>query len=273
MAITEYQLSDRFLKDDGRVFLTGVQALARLPIEQMRIDKHNGLKTAAFVSGYPGSPLGGFDMELEKALRVATDVDVVLQPAVNEELGATAVMGSQLATEQPDATYEGVLGIWYGKGPGIDRAGDALRHANFTGTSSKGGAIALVGDDPAAKSSTIPSSSDATIYDLHMPLFYPGDVQEVVDLGRHAVALSRMTGLWTSMKIVSPVADGSGTVDLGLDRVEIVTPDLSIPGDPNGTIYEPRPEGRLLTPKTLDCLLYTSPSPRDKRQSRMPSSA
>ena len=152
-------------------FLTGVQALARLPIEQMRIDKHNGLKTAAFVSGYPGSPLGGFDMELEKALRVATDVDVVLQPAVNEELGATAVMGSQLATEQPDATYEGVLGIWYGKGPGIDRAGDALRHANFTGTSSKGGAIALVGDDPAAKSSTIPSSSDATIYDLHMPLF------------------------------------------------------------------------------------------------------
>ena len=117
---------------------------------------------------------------------------------------ATAVMGSQLATEQPDATYEGVLGIWYGKGPGIDRAGDALRHANFTGTSSKGGAIALVGDDPAAKSSTIPSSSDATIYDLHMPLFYPGDVQEVVDLGRHAVALSRMTGLWTSMKIVSP---------------------------------------------------------------------
>ena len=252
MAITEYHLSDRFLKDDGRVFLTGVQALARLPIEQMRIDKRNGLKTAAFVSGYPGSPLGGFDMELEKALRVATDVDVVLQPAVNEELGATAVMGSQLATEQPDATYEGVLGIWYGKGPGIDRAGDALRHANFTGTSSKGGAIALVGDDPAAKSSTIPSSSDATIYDLHMPLFYPGDVQEVVDLGRHAVALSRMTGLWTSMKIVSPVADGSGTVDLGLDRVEIVTPDLSIPGDPNGTIYDPRPEGRLLTPKTLE---------------------
>ena len=114
MAITEYHLSHRFLKDDGRVFLTGVQALARLPIEQMRIDKRNGLKTAAFVSGYPGSPLGGFDMELEKALRVATDVDVVLQPAVNEELGATAVMGSQLATEQPDATYEGVLGIWYG---------------------------------------------------------------------------------------------------------------------------------------------------------------
>lgn len=252
MAITEYQLTDRYLKDDGRVFMTGVQALARIPVEQLRHDRTRGLDTAAFVSGYPGSPLGGFDQEVARAARLAHDLPIICQPGVNEELGATAVMGSQLAAEQPDFRYDGVLGLWYGKAPGLDRAGDALRHAAFAGTSRHGGAIALVGDDPAAKSSTLPSSSDATIYDLHMPLFYPGDVQETIELARHAVALSRMTGTWTAMKIVAAVADGSGTVDLGLDRVDIVTPDLSIPGGPEGTIYEPHPSGNLLTPHTLD---------------------
>jgi len=248
----DYSLTDRYLAEEGRVLLTGVQALARLPIEQLRLDRRAGLRTAAFVSGYPGSPLGGFDQEVARASALTPELDIVCQPGVNEELGATAVMGSQLAAEQPDVRYDGVLGIWYGKAPGLDRAGDALRHAAFAGTSRHGGAIALVGDDPAAKSSTLPSSSDATIYDLHMPLFYPGDVQEIVDLGRHAVALSRMTGTWTAMKIVAPVADGSGTVDLGLERILPITPDLSIPGDPLGTIYHPHPSGELLTPYTLE---------------------
>lgn len=252
MAITDaYTLTDRYTRVEGRVFLTGVQALARIPIDQLRLDRAAGLNTAAFLSGYPGSPLGGFDQEAARAAALAPDLPIICQPGVNEELGATAVMGSQLAAEQPDFRYDGVLGIWYGKAPGLDRAGDALRHAAFAGTSRQGGAIALVGDDPAAKSSTLPSSSDATIYDLHMPLFYPGDVQETIDLSRHAVALSRMTGMWTAMKIVAPVADGSGTVDVGPDRVQLVTPDLSIPGDPNGTIYEPHPSGELLTPYTL----------------------
>ena len=262
MALTDYQLTDRYLKDEGRVFMTGVQALARIPVEQLRHDRARGLDTAAFVSGYPGSPLGGFDQEVTRAARLADDLPIVCRPAVNEELGATAVMGSQLAAEQPDFAYDGVLGLWYGKAPGLDRAGDALRHAAFAGTSRHGGAIALVGDDPAAKSSTLPSSSDATIYDLRMPLFYPGDVQETRDLAHHAVALSRMTGTWTAMKIVAAVADGSGTVDLDADRVEIVTPDLSIPGDPAGTIYEPHPWGNLLTPHTLDL-------ERDFRQIRL----
>ncbi len=252
MAAIDYALTDRYLKDDGRVFLTGVQALARIPVEQLRADRRNGLNTAAFVSGYPGSPLGGFDQEVARAAALADDLPIVCEPGVNEELGATAVMGSQLAATQPDFRYDGVLGLWYGKAPGLDRAGDALRHAAFAGTSRHGGAIALVGDDPAAKSSTLPSSSDATIYDLHMPLFYPGDVQETIDLARHAVALSRMTGTWTAMKIVAAVADGSGTVDLASDAVDIVTPDLSIPGDPAGRIYEPTPNGNLLTPTTLE---------------------
>ena len=252
MAVIDYALTDRYLKDSGRVFLTGVQALARIPVEQLRADRRNGLNTAAFVSGYPGSPLGGFDQEAARAAKLADDLPIICEPGVNEELGATAVMGSQLAATQPDFRYDGVLGLWYGKAPGLDRAGDALRHAAFAGTSRHGGALALVGDDPAAKSSTLPSSSDATIYDLHMPLFYPGDVQETIDLARHAVALSRMTGTWTAMKIVAAVADGSGTVDLAADGVDIVTPDLSIPGDPSGRIYEPTPNGNLLTPTTLE---------------------
>ncbi|NNF56417.1 MAG: indolepyruvate ferredoxin oxidoreductase family protein [Acidimicrobiales bacterium] len=249
--VIEYQLTDRYINDAGRVLMTGVQALARLPIEQLRIDRANGLNTAAFISGYPGSPLGGYDQEVARAARTVPDLPIICQPGVNEELGATAVMGSQLAAAQPDFNRDGVLGIWYGKAPGLDRASDAIRHAVFAGTSRYGGAIALVGDDAGAKSSTLPTSSDATIYDLHMPLFYPGDVQETVDLGRHAVVLSRLSGLWTSMKIVSAVADGNGTVDLDIGRVVPIIPDLSIPGDPNGEIFVPHPSGRLLTPYTL----------------------
>ena len=241
MAVADsYSLNDRYLETEGRVFLSGVQALARLPIEQLRIDRANGLNTAAFISGYPGSPLGGFDQEAARAAALVPDLPIVCQPGMNEELGATAVMGSQLASEQADVTYDGVLGMWYGKAPGLDRAGDALRHAVFAGTSQHGGAIALVGDDPAAKSSTLPSSSDATIYDLHMPLLYPGDVQEVVDLGRHAVALSRLTGLWSSMKIVTAVADGTGTVDISPGRVTPILPDTDYVHHPNGYLLGAR---------------------------------
>ena len=246
--LDDYRLEDRYLADRGRTFLTGIQALARIPVQQLRVDRSNGLNTAAFVSGYQGSPLGGFDVEVARAAALVPDLPIVNQPGVNEELGATAVMGSQLAAEQPDCLYDGVLGIWYGKAPGLDRAGDALRHAVFAGTSRHGGAIAIVGDDPAAKSSTLPSSSDATLVDLHMPILYPGDVQEVLDLGMHAVALSRITGMWTSLKIVAAVADGNGTVDLDPDRVVPVVPDLTIDGVP----YEHHPDGNLLTPHTLD---------------------
>jgi indolepyruvate ferredoxin oxidoreductase len=175
--LDDYKLEDRYRADHGRTFLTGIQALARIPIQQLRVDRTKGLNTAAFVSGYQGSPLGGFDVEVARAAALVPDLAIVNQPAVNEELAATAVMGSQLAAEQPDCRYDGVLGIWYGKAPGLDRAGDALRHAVFAGTSRHGGAIAIVGDDPAAKSSTLPSSSDAALVDLHMPILYPGDVQ------------------------------------------------------------------------------------------------
>ncbi len=201
---SSYQLSDRYRSEHGRVFLSGLQAIARLPGDQLRIDRRNGLNTAAFVCGYQGSPVGMFREEVDRAIATVSDLPIVNQPGLNEELAATAVMGSQLAMNLHDAKYDGVLGMWYGKGPGIDRAGDAIRHAVFAGTHPNGGVVAVVGDDPAAKSSTLPSSSDATMVDLHMPVLFPGDVQEALDLARHAAFLSRACGLWSGLKVSHP---------------------------------------------------------------------
>src|ERR1700685_255655 len=171
------------------VHVSGVQASIRFILEVLRTDARRGLRTAAFVSGYQGSPLAGFDQELQTA-NADLDVEIVHQPGVNEELGATAVMGSQLTTTQPSSRYDGVLGIWYGKAPGLDRSVDALRHANYAGASHFGGAIALVGDDPNAKSSTLPSASEAVLADLAIPTLFPRTLPEILVLVRHAVALA-----------------------------------------------------------------------------------
>ena len=245
-AATAYSLADRVVRDDGTVLMTGVQALARIPVEQLRVDRLAGHRTAAFASGYPGSPLAGLDLELQRTARLAPELPIVVRPALNEELGVSAVMGSQLASERPDARYDGVVGLWYGKAPGLDRASDALRHAVFAGTAPLGGAVAVVGDDPEAKSSTLPSSSDATFCDLHLPILYPADVAEALDLGRHAIALSRASGLWVGLKVVSAVADGSGTVALDPNRVRPVMPTLD-----GGEPYRCRPDGALLGAHSL----------------------
>ena len=241
-----YRLSDRFTNDYGTVFLTGIQAMARLPLEQLRADRAAGLNTAAFAAGYPGSPLGGLDSALARAVRESGESDVVLRPSVNEEYAATAVMGSQLAGSRPDARYDGVIGIWYGKAPGVDRASDAIRHAMFAGTDPNGGVVLLAGDDPAAKSSTLPSTSAGVLADLHIPVLYPGDPADVLELGRHAIAMSRATGLWVALKIVANVADGSANVSLDPDRVK---PQIPLH---EGAPYQHRPDHRLLTPYTLD---------------------
>ncbi len=248
--VPNYRLTDRYQLDDGRVFLSGSQALARLPYEQLRADRRAGWNTAAYISGYPGSPLAGYDRDVSAAakLAAAAGFDMVFQPGMNEELAATAVMGSQLAVTLPSCRYEGIIGIWYGKGPGLDRASDALRHATFAGTSARGGAIALVGDDPSAKSSTIPSSSGATLVDLNMPIIFPGDVQEAIDLGRHAIALSRACGVWAGLKLVEAVADGTGSVELHPDRITPVVPTMEV----GGKVWVPHPSGRVLTPHTLE---------------------
>ena len=244
----DYQLADRYRREDGRVFLSGLQAIARLPGDQLRLDRRNGLNTAAFISGYQGSPVGTFGEEVERALRTVPDLPIVNRPGVNEELAATSVMGSQLAVTLDDCQYDGILGMWYGKGPGIDRAGDAIRHAVFASTAPHGGVVAVVGDDPSAKSSTVPSSSDATMVDLHMPLLFPGDPQEALDIARHAVALSRACGIWSGLKLVTPVADGTGTVDVHPDRVIPIIPTIEI----DGVTFRPHPNGRLITPHTLE---------------------
>ncbi|MBW3605903.1 MAG: indolepyruvate ferredoxin oxidoreductase family protein, partial [Actinobacteria bacterium] len=245
--LSDYRLEDRYQRSDGRVFMSGIQALARIPIEQLRRDRVAGRNTAALVSGYPGSPLGGYDQELARALRHVPELAIVHRPAVNEELGATAVMGSQLVATRPDARYDGVVGIWYGKAPGLDRATDALRHGGFAGSSAGGGALALVGDDPSAKSSTMPSSSDAALIDLHMPILYPGTIAECLELGLHGIAMSRATGLWSALKIVTPIADGTGSVDLPVLDHELVIPTTEI----DGQVWSPMPSAQFLGPRMV----------------------
>jgi indolepyruvate ferredoxin oxidoreductase len=242
-ALREVTLEDKYVLEDGRVLLTGVQALVRLVLDQHRADRRRGLTTGTMISGYQGSPLGGLDRELERNRELLHEHLVSHVPGLNEELGATSAWGSQLTGHLPGARYDGVLGMWYGKAPGLDRAADSLRHGNFVGVSRTGGALAVVGDDPASKSSTIPSASESLLASLHMPTFFPGDAGEVIDLGLHAYACSRASGLWAGFKIVTSVADAVGTADVAPDRVSPVMPDLG---------YEHVPNGNLLPPASLE---------------------
>ena len=212
-------LRQRYTAESGRVHLTGIQALARLTMDLRRADQRAGRRTAAFVSGYEGSPLGGFDLELQRNQKLLDGLDILLQPGLNEELAATAVQGTQLACLQPDKRVDGVIGLWYGKSPGVDRSADALRHNNLMGTHPDGGVLLLAGDDPTAKSSTVPGASENILADVGMPVLYPADPQDVLDLGRHGLAMSRACGLWVALKIVTNVADGSGSVDLDPARL------------------------------------------------------
>ena len=244
----EVTLDDKYVLEDGRVFLTGLQALVRVPLDQHRADRRRDLHTATFISGYQGSPLGGLDQELARRRAICEEHHVFHVPGLNEELGATSAWGSQLAAGLPGARYDGVLGMWYGKAPGLDRAADSLRHGNFVGVSRTGGAMAVVGDDPSCKSSTIPSASEALLQSLHMPVFFPGNAQEVLDFGLHALACSRASGLWSGFKIVTAVADASGTADVGRDRVVPTVPEVEWRGRP----YEHRPGANLLAPASVE---------------------
>ncbi|YCK41149.1 indolepyruvate ferredoxin oxidoreductase family protein [Actinomadura sp. ATCC 39365] len=218
-------LDDKYAAPDGRVLISGIQALVRLTLEQRRLDRDRGLNTRAFVSGYQGSPLGGLDLEMGRAARFLDEAGVVFQPGLNEELAATAVAGTQLLGQVPGRSHDGVTAFWYGKNPGLDRAADAIRHGNMAGTAALGGAVAWIGDDPGCKSSTVPSSCEPMCQSLSMPLLAPGSVAEIIEFGLHAVALSRATGLWTGLKIVADIADASATVELGAPYDGIPFPD------------------------------------------------
>jgi indolepyruvate ferredoxin oxidoreductase len=247
-ASTPHRLADRYELDEGRVFLSGVQALVRLLLDQRRADAAAGQRTGIMVSGYQGSPLGGFDREVAGLRDLANAHDIFHRPGVNEELGATAVWGSQMATSLPGARYDGVLGVWYGKAPGVDRAADAIRHGNFAGTDPRGGVLALCGDDPECKSSTLPSASESILAALEVPVFAPGSVQELLDLGRHAIACSRASGLWAALKVATAAADATATVEVGSERVVPVIPRMDWEGRP----YVHRPSAHLLAPQSLE---------------------
>ena len=228
----ELSLDDKFNVEQGKIYLTGVQALVRLPLVQRRADLARGANTGTLISGYPGSPLGGYDLELRRRKKLLADHHAVHVMGVNEELAATAVMGSQLAQQLPDPKYDGVVGIWYGKANGVDRALDSMRQGNLAGASPTGGVLVLVGDDPTAKSSPTPGASEMTAAAIMMPMLYPGDVQEVLDLGLHGVAMSRCSGLWTAIKMATSVADGSGSAFVSPDRVQPVMVTAQFEGKP-----------------------------------------
>jgi indolepyruvate ferredoxin oxidoreductase len=244
----EFSLEEKYRREEGRIFLSGIQALARLPLDQHRADRRRGLRTATLIAGYRGSPLGGLDITLERNRDLFREHHIVSLPTVNEEQGATAVFGSQLVNLLPGGKYDGVLGMWYGKGPGVDRTGDAFKHANYAGAGRHGGVLALGGDDPASKSSTLPSDSTVTFYDAFFPVLFPGSVQEVLDLGRLGFELSRYSGLWVGLRVVTNVADEIGTAEVSADRILVVDPGFAWEGRP----WRPTQNPNLLPPWSLE---------------------
>ncbi|WP_270937671.1 indolepyruvate ferredoxin oxidoreductase family protein [Falsiroseomonas oryzae] len=228
----EASLEDKWNAAAEPVVLTGIQALVRLPLLRREIDAALGWNTAGFISGYRGSPLGGYDKELEKQAARLAAANVVFTPGLNEDLAATAVWGSQQVQLSPGARHEGVFGIWYGKGPGTDRAGDALRHGNFAGTAPRGGVLALSGDDPAAKSSTVTSGCEVTFQDLEIPVLDPAEVAEVLEFGVKGLALSRFSGAWVGLKCVAETMDAAQTLRVDPAAYATVEPTgLDLPPD------------------------------------------
>jgi indolepyruvate ferredoxin oxidoreductase len=219
------ELDDKYLAREGSVYLTGTQALVRLPMMQRRRDQSMGLNTAGYISGYRGSPIGGYDQALWKASRHLDVHHLKFVPGLNEDLAATAIWGTQQLRCFPGARYDGVFAIWYGKGPGVDRSGDAFRHANQAGTSAHGGVLAIAGDDHGAKSSTVAAQTDHIFIAVSMPVLAPATVQDYLDLGLHGLALSRYAGLWVGFKSVTDSLEAAGIVDASDDRVRIVLPD------------------------------------------------
>jgi indolepyruvate ferredoxin oxidoreductase len=230
-ALETVTLDDKYALDQGRAFMSGVQALVKLPMLQRQRDALQGKNTAGFVSGYRGSPLGGYDQALQKAAPYLKQQNIVFQPGVNEELAATALWGTQQLGFAPAGSnkFDGVFGIWYGKGPGVDRCSDVFKHANMAGTTPWGGVIAVAGDDHISKSSTAAHQSDHIFKACGLPVFFPATVQDILDLGIHAIAMSRFSGVWAGMKTIQEIVESSATAVIDPERVQIVMPDFDMP--------------------------------------------
>ncbi|MBI4740010.1 MAG: indolepyruvate ferredoxin oxidoreductase family protein [Betaproteobacteria bacterium] len=259
-ALASAALDDKYTATGGRVYLTGTQALVRLPMLQKLRDEAAGLNTAGFVSGYRGSPLGGLDQALWKAKRHLDDKRIVFQPGINEDLAATAVWGSQQVGLFPGAKYDGVFGMWYGKGPGVDRSGDVFRHANAAGTARFGGVLAIAGDDHTARSSTLPHQTEHLFKAVMMPVLYPANVQEYLDYGLHGWAMSRYSGCWVALKALADTVETSASVAVDPLALDIRLPtDFDLPADGLNIRWPDPPlvqEARLLNVKLYAALAY-----------------
>ncbi len=262
-----YALQDRYLRTEGRVFLTGTQALVRIVLDQARRDQAGGMNTAGFVSGYRGSPLGGVDLEMWRAADLVSQNRIEFLPAVNEDLAATAVLGSQQVETNPDRMVDGVFGLWYGKGPGVDRAGDALKHGNAYGSSPHGGVLVVAGDDHGCVSSSMPHQSDVAFMAWFMPTLAPASVAEYLSFGEYGYALSRFSGMWTGFKAVSETVESASSVVLPAPR-SFVIPQFELP--PGGLHYRwpdlpgPQIEERMEAKKQA-VFAFAEANPIDRR--------
>jgi indolepyruvate ferredoxin oxidoreductase len=229
MSQQDIRLSDRFDLEKSPVLLNGTQALVRLMLIQRARDAAAGLDTAGYVTGYRGSPLGAVDMQMARAHRELAAAGIVFQPGLNEDLAATALWGTQQAGLRGEGRHQGVFGLWYGKGPGVDRSGDVMRHANMAGTAPLGGVIMAMGDDHTGESSTTLHQSDWAMVDAYMPVLSPAGVQEILDYGVFGFALSRFAGVWAGLKLMKDTVEATAVVDGRPDRMAFVTPDFTMP--------------------------------------------
>ena len=267
MARNTVSLDDKYDLAKERIFISGTQALIRLVLMQKERDRRAGLNTAGYVTGYRGSPLGALDQQFQKAARLLAPQDVVFSPGINEDLAATALWGTQQAEMRGEGRYDGVFGIWYGKGPGVDRSGDAFRHANLAGTSRHGGVLALMGDDHTCESSTTAHQSEFALVDAMMPILNPAGAQEILDFGLYGWALSRYAGIWAGLKLVKDNVESTATIDGRLDRVLPVLPDFPFP--PDGVHIRPSDhplvqEARLHEVKLPAAKAFIAANPLDK---------
>jgi indolepyruvate ferredoxin oxidoreductase len=260
-------LQDTFTLQNGRVFMSGTQALARLPLQQKIRDIQAGLNTGGFISGYRGSPIAGYDMILARLKPLLDAQQITFVPGINEELAATAIIGTQQVAAQPDATCDGVFSLWYGKGPGLDRAGDALKHANSMGSTPHGGALIVVGDDHNAISSAMAHQSEQLFASWMMPVLHASSIREIIDFGLLGWAMSRFSGCYVGLKIESEIIESAASVSVSADSPKIVIPDFALP--PGGLHYrwpyrQLEAEARLQDYKLPAALAFAKANPVDQ---------
>lgn len=261
-------LDEKYVAESGHVYMTGTQALVRLPMTQMKRDRVAGLNTGAFITGYRGSPLGVYDQQLMKAQKHLEKHDVVFQPGLNEDLAATAVWGSQQLHLSEGAKKDGLLGMWYGKGPGADRCGDVFKHANAAGSSRHGGVLAIAGDDHTCKSSSIPHQSDHAFMSALMPMLYPSSIHEFLEIGLFGIAMSRYSGCWVGYKVISETIETTSVVDLAQEQRQFVLPeDFDMPSDGLNLRWPDPPliqDARLQEQKGIAALAFARANGIDK---------